>query len=518
MQLVPTLQELTLRGNPVAEADDFRSTTIAILPELLMLDDEPTNDDGHPGVLVPDVDIDLSADIAFAAQLTHEELGDALAVPLHAVVQPSTVSPPPTAGSSAALGRSSIPSTPSRRSAGQLGASACSSPARGSPAPGEAQRREELLVARGIKYAEVGRIYDVAVDGRQVLSAGGHYGGLRPSTARPLVNTWTGSGQELSRPSSGGSSSRPSTTAGDSSRMTSASLSRPRSALGTSRGPLNWAGAGGLPLGSGLSRTLLSSPLQPSEVVAADDEASELTASADIICGVHKLRAHKLRRSVESLAIADEPGPKSVNPGAPSTDADSGPSYATVNGVRPISREARTLDDELMEQLVAVKIQELLSGGDANGPSDESDGVDEESGSGVVRERDLATMSLGADLLLGVEQVDDRGGVRSTACGGGSRSSSRSSKRGASNSPNSSGHSQHLARPTSSTDVTPTATPAVHAGNAGGVDTGSLTYGSPQKRSSNLPLRGAEGTPSALRHLEMQTADGDSAPEILQLS
>ena len=40
LQLVPTLQDLTLRGNPVHDEDDFRDKAVSMLTQLQTLDDE----------------------------------------------------------------------------------------------------------------------------------------------------------------------------------------------------------------------------------------------------------------------------------------------------------------------------------------------------------------------------------------------------------------------------------------------------------------------------------------------
>ena len=132
-----------------------------------------------------------------------------------------------------------------------------------------------------------------------------------------------------------------------------------------------------------------------------------VTSSVDIICGVHKLRTHRVRRSVEAMATPDgEDGAiASDEPTGPSADAaadlnallneiggsrgggrggdgggvglggDGG--GVTPTGATVPASEARTLDGELMNQLRVVKIQELLAGAAgsaADGPSDDSDG------------------------------------------------------------------------------------------------------------------------------------------------
>eukprot|EP00966_Prymnesium_polylepis_P248608 5748052-Prymnesium_polylepis.1 len=44
VSLVPTLQEVTLRGNPVCDSSDtFRADAIALLPNVQLLDDQPTS-------------------------------------------------------------------------------------------------------------------------------------------------------------------------------------------------------------------------------------------------------------------------------------------------------------------------------------------------------------------------------------------------------------------------------------------------------------------------------------------
>jgi len=218
--------------------------------------------------------------------------------------------------------------------------------------------------------------------------------------------------------------------------------------------------------------------------VPADDEASDLTRSADIICGVHKLRAHKLRRDVsmhETLAEEDADG------------ADHGGTGEGGGG-----GEGRTLDDELMEQLRAVKIQELLSGAAAaEGPSDDSDGGAEDS---------APSSRARADFLSSCDDSEEAASNLAPA-------PSRGRAADESHVPSS--------RPTSSTDVTPTQTPdSPHKealpspGHSRSPQKGRL--GQMASRMSSKP----DGAPPVLRHLRMpaDASLADSAAEILSLN
>ena len=53
LQFLPAMVELTLRGNPVAEAPGYRSTTLAQLPGLELLDDEDRTTGALPTLLQP---------------------------------------------------------------------------------------------------------------------------------------------------------------------------------------------------------------------------------------------------------------------------------------------------------------------------------------------------------------------------------------------------------------------------------------------------------------------------------
>ena len=519
LQFASALQELTLRGNPVCEREGFREEVIALLAQVQMLDDEPTvagdegaapfddDDDADAGALA---DNSLAEEAALASSLL-AELGACLpnccaadeagaagaaahsrcAAPPGAPPSPAATRTPCGAPASLSPGRPSARGTPLKP-----GALLPPSP----PPMSEAQRREEMLVSRGIKYAEVGRVYDIAVDGRQMLGAGGGRGASRPATARPLVNTWTGfsGGSAAStRPGTAiGAVSRP--FSGSSSRPLSTSSSRPMSTFGSSLGsfsrPLSSAGGSRPQTGSRASnsgcssRGMLSSPARPDDYVPEDDEASELTRSSDVICGVHKLRAHKLRRSVEALFEEE----------------------ATVDGLPQSAaggsgtRELRSLDDELMEQLRAVKMNELLTGGaqGSDDPSDESlDGDSEEAASGLA-------LALGARL-----QCED--GL------------------GAEGAPAPSADEAPPTRPTSSTDVTPTQTPDspkdVAMAHRPALSCTALSPTARRGAAAGLPSHGqsksrmstkAEGTPPALRHLRMprDASLAASAAEILSLN
>ena len=519
LQFASALQELTLRGNPVCERQGFREEVIVLLAQVQMLDDEPTvagdegaapfddDDDADAGALA---DNSLAEEAALASSLLAElgaclptccaadEAGAAGAAAHSSCAAPPGAPPSPAAtrtpcGAPASLspGRPSARGTPLKP-----GALLPPSP----PPMSEAQRREEMLVSRGIKYAEVGRVYDIAVDGRQMLGAGGGRGASRPATARPLVNTWTGfsGGSAAStRPGTAiGAVSRP--FSGSSSRPLSTSSSRPMSTFGSSLGsfsrPLSSAGGSRPQTGSRASnsgcssRGMLSSPARPDDYVPEDDEASELTRSSDVICGVHKLRAHKLRRSVEALFEEE----------------------ATVDGLPQSAaggsgtRELRSLDDELMEQLRAVKMNELLTGGaqGSDDPSDESlDGDSEEAASGLA-------LALGARL-----QCED--GL------------------GAEGAPAPSADEAPPTRPTSSTDVTPTQTPDspkdVAMAHRPALSCTALSPTARRGAAAGLPSHGqsksrmstkAEGTPPALRHLRMprDASLAASAAEILSLN
>ena len=519
LQFASALQELTLRGNPVCERQGFREEVIVLLAQVQMLDDEPTvagdegaapfddDDDADAGALA---DNSLAEEAALASSLL-AELGACLpnccaadeagaagaaahsrcAAPPGAPPSPAATRTPCGAPASLSPGRPSARGTPLKP-----GALLPPSP----PPMSEAQRREEMLVSRGIKYAEVGRVYDIAVDGRQMLGAGGGRGASRPATARPLVNTWTGfsGGSAAStRPGTAiGAVSRP--FSGSSSRPLSTSSSRPMSTFGSSLGsfsrPLSSAGGSRPQTGSRASnsgcssRGMLSSPARPDDYVPEDDEASELTRSSDVICGVHKLRAHKLRRSVEALFEEE----------------------ATVDGLPQSAaggsgtRELRSLDDELMEQLRAVKMNELLTGGaqGSDDPSDESlDGDSEEAASGLA-------LALGARL-----QCED--GL------------------GAEGAPAPSADEAPPTRPTSSTDVTPTQTPDspkdVAMAHRPALSCTALSPTARRGAAAGLPSHGqsksrmstkAEGTPPALRHLRMprDASLAASAADILSLN
>eukprot|EP00327_Prymnesium_parvum_P000673 CAMPEP_0182837980 /NCGR_PEP_ID=MMETSP0006_2-20121128/23045_1 /TAXON_ID=97485 /ORGANISM="Prymnesium parvum, Strain Texoma1" /LENGTH=277 /DNA_ID=CAMNT_0024966945 /DNA_START=345 /DNA_END=1176 /DNA_ORIENTATION=+ len=135
LQLVPSLQEVTLRGNPVCDlSPTFRADAIALLQHVQLLDDEPTSVLEDAGLASPSF---LSCGIHSADE-----------------------------GKDTMLGSSSEPQ--------DLGGMASPSSERGEAGLEEVRkRRQELrMVLDGIKYAEVGRVYDVSADGRSVLSGG----------------------------------------------------------------------------------------------------------------------------------------------------------------------------------------------------------------------------------------------------------------------------------------------------------------------------------------------------------
>jgi len=294
LQLVPSLQEVTLRGNPVCDlSPTFRADAIALLQHVQLLDDEPTSVLEDAGLASPSF---LSCGIHSADE-----------------------------GKDTMLGSSSEPQ--------DLGGMASPSSERGEAGLEEVRkRRQELrMVLDGIKYAEVGRVYDVSADGRSVLS-GGLAGGARPSTAWPLLNAWTASRESDSE--DGGS--RPSSSRRPSTTTTGLHASRPASALFRPS-----SGFGSRPFtGSG------NRPATPRGSAMACDEAcgaSELTMTADVICGVHKLRAHTLHKQMKEL--------------------------------RDDSAARKDLREELMDELRAVKIQQLLAG--EQGGASSSDSGDE---------------------------------------------------------------------------------------------------------------------------------------------
>jgi len=505
LQLGPSLQELTLRGNPIAERVAFRNEVLAMLPHLLFLDDElPDSKEGNAlslAALGLDAELDegvmegeLAAEASFVASRLNEMDEDGCSQRGGSSRYPP--SPPRTTAalstsSSSGMRSPAAPHTSVGVSSPRSSTVGKCTPAcvRLQPAPleGEAARREEMLVSRGIKYAEVGRVYDVAADGRQILtSAGGSRG--RPSSAAPLVNTWTSDGVvgagarpttaigSFSRPLSSAGVSRPISRSTVSRPMSISSLSRPISALGSTR-LLNYAGSSRSLSTASFSHNLLASPTRPHDELAEDSAASDLTSSTDIICGVHKLRAHKLRRDVQSM-------------GALASGSGEG-------------GEANGLDEELMDQLRAVKIQQLLAGDDLKEASDEarsedSDGVEE------------AALGVGRDMRLLSEEAE----AEEAAQGCGRLVAG--------------GVADTYQRPTSSKDVTPTPTPAgaestMAVGSRGLSATNLLLQpASSHKKgllgssSSRISASRAQGTLPVLRHLRMP-AD-ESPADILQLS
>ena len=142
LQFLPSLQELTLRANPVADdataADGaFAPAVFALLPSLATLDDE-TRDEAA----------------ASAA---------ALAAPAAAAV-----------GWAAADDEVPSPARRRRAAARRRGRRGVAAAAGGGK-----------LVAQAIKYAEVGRVYDVSADGRATLGATPGGGGVAHRAAAP---------------------------------------------------------------------------------------------------------------------------------------------------------------------------------------------------------------------------------------------------------------------------------------------------------------------------------------------
>jgi len=123
--LLPSLQELTLRGNPVCETEPLLSATVAkLIPRLELLDDDGLR----------------CKAASTAAEIT---------------AGPSVVQSQPAGGTASGCEESS----------------------------GERQRREIRFVTEGIKWAEVPRVFDVAANGSATFGGGGR-ARPRPQTAR----------------------------------------------------------------------------------------------------------------------------------------------------------------------------------------------------------------------------------------------------------------------------------------------------------------------------------------------
>jgi len=291
LRMLPSLQELTLRGNPVCDAPGgLRTRVLRMLPNLTVLDDD---------------------------EVEHGTLGRA-------------------SGSSP---------EPSPRSAdGPLDDVL------------EQQRREVRFVTEAIKQAEVPRVFDIAADGRATFgSAWGGRGGSRPTTAFAHSAPSTAFGSS-SRPLSAAAwpgrraawSSLPSSALQPGSRG-SPGISRPGSAF--CLGP--WVGNS-----PGRPGTATQDP--PSET-----SSSDLTMGGDVICGVGALRRHRLQRSLRAL---DATPPSTTS----STDGASDGSEPSA----PLGN-LDDLDAVLLEELRALKVQQLLSGedGGADVGEDEADGL-----------------------------------------------------------------------------------------------------------------------------------------------
>ena len=537
LQFVPSLQELTLRGNPVADATtDLRETTFGLLPNLELLDDEPRDDAPLDAILAGEgddaVDDDLLNDDFLNGEGVEEEAPPS---PLPAASAPGGES------SSAASGPATLAS-PARSPHKSPRKSSPSSKPPATP-PGsdifgpsdEGKRREEQLVSRGIKEAEVGRVYDVAADGRQMLTSASR-AASRPATAQPVFNAWAGLAPGGGRGSSAGSDSHSDLRPGSalSERRLGTAIgsisSRPGSSVLSSR-----------PVSSAFSRpfsSLGSSRLSSAQIDGAEaDVASDLTGSSDVICGVHKLRAHKLRRTVEAMQ----------RPASGESGEGGGGGEGSVAGAPSAPREPRPLEEELMDQLRAVKIQQLLAGrvdGEGESPSDESDSHDEQHAAVSVP---VEEMSMGEADMLRLETGDEEPPRAAPMLSGYDEGEALD----VGDEEGSSAAVHRSARPSSSKEVTPTQTPAVAGGtgsavpnpigppippsqpaarvspNAGGKRVARAA--SPGRRvkevgggphtTTRMSSKGGEGGPPVLRHLRMPDEKGlaDAAAEILSL-
>jgi len=254
LQFLPAMQELTLRGNPVAEAPTYRALTVGLLPNLALLDDEDRT------------------------VLDAPEDG----------LEASPLSPP--RGTPQAEGLAAGSGADAERGAGAEAATPLASPSRSvgmSEEETEARRRrqaEERLVSHAIKYAEVGRVFDVSFDGRAFLGGSGEGAAARPATAATGSALLSRGGL---RPGSSGGSSAVGASAGGLARpATALSLARPASAM--------------LRPGTNAGYAALSHRRNPLdgrlETDDAEDCSSELTMSgAEVLCGIGALRRNKVR-------------------------------------------------------------------------------------------------------------------------------------------------------------------------------------------------------------------------------
>jgi len=242
----------------------------------------------------------------------------------------------------------------------------------------------------------------------------------------------------------------------------------------------------------------------------------------EVICGVHKLRAHALQRQMKQLVEVEE--------GA-----------------------ARDLQEEFMDELRAVKIQQLLAGEADEQHSEDSDGTVGGEGrecSVTHKAETLADYSghCSADSLT-FSYAEDAAGDAATltfsrpgeALGADEAEGRDSISRGS----NAGGARPSSCRPTSSQDVTPTHTPleskplSLHVGQAligqpnppsRSPDHQHAESLQPHGRSPMRPGGGGGGrvssrissrpdAPPVLRHLRMpeNAALADAAAEILQL-
>ena len=243
LQFLPSLQELTLRANPVADdataaGGAYAPAVFALLPSLATLDDE-TRDEAAASAAAPG-GADAAAAVGWAA--ADDEC------------------PSPAAAAAAAA-----PPTPDDEVLRR-------------------RRAEEKLVAQAIKYAEVGRVYDVSADGRATLGASPGGGGVRPATAG-------GCGDGRRRGSAPGSASSVLVAA---ARAGTAFGARPGSAF---RPPATAFAAAVRP-GTALLGGGGSWGSAPATMSGGGRDASTLTTGGEIICGAHRRRRHGRPRTL----------------------------------------------------------------------------------------------------------------------------------------------------------------------------------------------------------------------------
>mmetsp|Transcript_25243 Transcript_25243/g.76595 ORF Transcript_25243/g.76595 Transcript_25243/m.76595 type:complete len:531 (+) Transcript_25243:57-1649(+) len=298
LQMLPSLQELTLRGNPICDQGSaLRSRVLKLLPNLATLDDEDVKQ-------------------------------------------------------SSAGGEARTPGSLTQQAGGSLDEAH------------EQQQRELNFVTEAIKKAEVPRVFDIAANGHATIGRSfGANGGSRPvtaftqsmpttalvSTARPLSAAawpgrraaWNSIPSSARRPGSRGS---PAPSRPDLLRSAVANCSRS------------------------------STPVRPSTSAAPleahGESASELTMGGDVICGVGALRRHKLNRSLRALDGAP-----------PSTASSAGDMSEASESVPPLGN-LDDLDSVLLDELRALKMQQLLTGEDALADPTLDDDTDGPSGAG----------------------------------------------------------------------------------------------------------------------------------------